>query len=240
MAEVWYWAGVVTPWIILAVCSLVGLVGTLLPAVPGGALILLGAWIFAFWTGFQRMAMEPPEPWLLGWPTLTMVTLLAIVGGVGQYFVSGLGARKFGASNWGVAGALVGFVVGLMFTPVGALIGAFVGAAAVEYLIKVRRRARAEEIGEPTESAEPADEILGDPADGGELLPEPAPGDEVGLPAGSSRWSKVGGALKREGRDAGKASLAGFGAVLGAVASFVFEFVFGLMMILVIVLGLLI
>lgn len=240
MAEVWYWIGVVTPWVVLAVCSLVGLVGTLLPAVPGGALILLGTWVFAFWTGFQRMAMEPPEPWLLGWPTLTLVTLLAIVGGVGQYFVSGLGARKFGASNWGVAGALVGFVVGLMFTPLGALIGAFLGAAAVEYFIKVRRRAPTEEPGEPPAGAEIADEIPGDREDGGELLPEPVPGDEACLPAESSRWSKVGGVLKREGRDAGKASLAGFGAVLGAVASFVFEFVFGLMMILVVILGLLI
>ena len=75
MAEVWHWIGVILPWLILVVCSLVGLVGTLLPAVPGGALILLGTWVFALWTGFQRMAMEPPQPWLLGWPTLTLVTL---------------------------------------------------------------------------------------------------------------------------------------------------------------------
>lgn len=234
MAEVWYWIGVVVPWVILVVCSLVGLVGTLLPAVPGGALILLGTWIFAFWTGFQRMAMEPPQPWLIGWPTLTLVTLLAIVGGVGQYFVSGLGARKFGASNWGVAGALAGFVIGLTFTPIGALIGAFVGAAAVEYLVALHRRTRVPAPGEEVPKDDEV-EVLDAPVEetGEAGLPAPVDGDAV-----SSRWHRVGGALKREGKDAGKASLAGFGAVLGAVASFIFEFVFGLMMILVIIVGL--
>ncbi len=234
MAEVWHWIGVILPWLILVVCSLVGLVGTLLPAVPGGALILLGTWVFALWTGFQRMAMEPPQPWLLGWPTLTLVTLLAIVGGVGQYFVSGFGAKKFGASNWGVAGALAGFVIGLTFTPIGSLIGAFVGAALVEYLVTLHRRTRVPAPGEMEEGEEVVEvlDAVVEEVDGAGL---PARVDDDGAP---SRWNRVGGALKREGRDAGKASLAGFGAVLGAVASFIFEFVFGLMMVLVIILGL--
>ena len=212
MAEIWQWLEVFLPWVVLVLCSIVGLVGTLLPAVPGGALILLGTWIFAFWTGFQRMAVG--EEWLLGWPTLTLVTVLALVGGIGQYFVSGLGAKQFGASKWGVVGALVGFVVGLIFTPIGSLIGAFVGAALVEYLLHVRRRPAAEEPAAPPEAGED----------------EPPPG----------RWSRVRSFARREGRDAGKASLAGVGAVVGAAASFVFEFVFGLLMVLVVVVGLIV
>jgi len=224
MAEIWQWLEVFLPWVVLVVCSIVGLVGTLLPAVPGGALILLGAWIFAFWTGFQRMAVG--QEWLLGWPTLTLVTMLALIGGIGQYVVSGLGAKQFGASKWGVAGALVGFVVGLLFTPVGSLIGAFVGAALVEYLLHVRRRNRAggEEV-PAEEGVEPAEAPTPDPVDG-----EPEAG----------RWDRVKRVARREGRDAGKATLAGVGAVFGAAASFVFEFVFGLLMVLVIVVGLIV
>jgi len=178
------------------------------------------------------------------------------VGGIGQYFVSGYGARKFGASRWGAIGALIGFLVGmLVFPPLGALIGAFLGAVAVELIrlnIADRKREQASlrsgeagaELLEPGPEGEAGDDAI--PADApsdlaaGDTDPEPG---EAGPPAKLGAWartqdwfSQIGGS-KLSGQTK-QATLAGVGAVLGAVGSFLFEFVFGVVMVLAIVVGL--
>lgn len=123
MTEIWAVVLPVLPWLVLAICVVVGLAGTLLPGIPGGGLILIGIWVFAVWTDFE---------WL-GWPTLTLATVLGTIGFVGQYLVSSYGAQKFGASKWGAVGAAVGFLGGMLFwPPFGGLVGAFLGALTVE------------------------------------------------------------------------------------------------------------
>jgi uncharacterized protein len=253
-----FWASVMAalPWVILALCTVVGLAGTLLPGIPGGGLILAGVVTFAIWTGFE---------WL-SWPTLVLVSLLALVGGIGQYFVSSYGARKFGASRWGAVGAAIGFFVGLVFSPIGALAGAFAGAMVVELIrhrradnIAERERQKlAEEKGELLPALEPDDEPL---AESPPPPPEDEPGTELVLAADHERWqdrfkaharnlrTRTGDGLRRAGEAVGesklpgqtrKATMAGVGAVVGAVGSFLFEFVFGLIMVLVILVGLLV
>jgi hypothetical protein len=44
-------------------------------------------------------------------------------------------ARRFGASKWGVIGAIIGLIVGFFVGgPLGAILGPFVGAAALELI----------------------------------------------------------------------------------------------------------
>jgi hypothetical protein len=113
----------------------VGLAGLLLPAVPGSPLIVLGIAVIAWADGFAR----------IGVGTLLVVSLLGVVSWVTDYVAGALGARRMGASRWGVAGGFVGLLAGLPFGLPGLVLGPGLGAAALEYYKDpdARRAARA-------------------------------------------------------------------------------------------------
>lgn len=115
---------------ILWVCSLVliivGLVGTVLPALPGTTLIYAGLLLAAWGDGFAYVS---------GW-TMAFLGLLTVLA-FGVDLVSGsIGAKKTGASREAVVGAAVGAIVGLFFGFVGVFIGPFIGAVLGEYLVR--------------------------------------------------------------------------------------------------------
>jgi len=111
-------------WIVALALIVVGLVGVLLPALPGPALVLGGIAIVAGIDGFERIGY-----WTLAWSAV--LTVLAI--GV-DYAAQALGARQFGGSGWGILGAVCGLVVGLFFAPLGILLGPAFGAALLELI----------------------------------------------------------------------------------------------------------
>jgi uncharacterized protein YqgC (DUF456 family) len=45
-----------------------------------------------------------------------------------------LGAKRYGASKWGVWGSVLGMVIGIFWSPFAMLVGAFIGAVAAEWL----------------------------------------------------------------------------------------------------------
>jgi uncharacterized protein YqgC (DUF456 family) len=102
---------------------LAGLAGVVLPLLPGALLLFFGA-VLIGWAGRFE---------LVGWPTLTVVGLLAVAIWVLDWVAVGIGAKATGASRWAVAGASIGLVVGLFFGPVGLLLGPAVGAVLLEY-----------------------------------------------------------------------------------------------------------
>lgn len=104
----------------------VGLVGTILPAIPGVPLIFLGLFVAAWAEGFQHVGMA----------TITVLGVMALVAYGVDLAAGALGARKFGASRLAVVGAMVGAVVGLFMGIPGVLIGPFVGAAAGELVAR--------------------------------------------------------------------------------------------------------
>ena len=103
---------------------LVGLVGTVLPALPDIPLI----WLAALGYGFLVEWADPSLGYFIA------ISVLGLLGVVTELWVSGLGAKAGGASLLGVLG---GFALGALglFTagPVGAVIGLLVGTFAVEY-----------------------------------------------------------------------------------------------------------
>jgi uncharacterized protein YqgC (DUF456 family) len=117
-------------WTLSAVLIAVGVAGTVLPALPGTALvlggILLGAWI----DDFSRV----------GWGSLGAITFLAVLAWVLDYVAGLLGARRAGASRQALIGAGVGTVVGLFMGLVGVLFMPLVGAALGEYLARRDQR----------------------------------------------------------------------------------------------------
>jgi uncharacterized protein YqgC (DUF456 family) len=102
---------------------LIGLIGSVLPFIPGSPLILLGAFIYAWYTDFL----------VVTWGTLVILLLLTVLSQILDYLASILGAKKFGASRWGMSGAFLGGIIGLFSGGIlGILIGPFIGALLLE------------------------------------------------------------------------------------------------------------
>jgi uncharacterized protein YqgC (DUF456 family) len=116
-----------------------GLAGTVLPALPGTLLILLGIWLGAWVEDFNR----------IGATTLAIETVLALLSWVLDYLSGVLGARRAGASRAALAGAALGTVAGIFAGFVGVLLLPFVGAAVGEYLAR-RDERRALHVGVAT------------------------------------------------------------------------------------------
>jgi len=104
--------------VIVAVLMLAGLVGAVLPLLPGTPLVFAGALVYAIATGFAPV----------GAGRLVLLALLAIAGWGLEHVAGALGARRAGGSRAAVVGALLGAVVGLAFAPLGLLLGPLAGA----------------------------------------------------------------------------------------------------------------
>lgn len=116
-------------WFVTISLLVIGLVGCVVPVLPGHLVILAGA------VGYRLMV--GPSAGIAWWGFAILVLLMA----VSQAFeiVSGsLGAKWFGGSRWGAVGALVGAVVGLFFLPFGLLVGPLAGAFGFEFLFAKR------------------------------------------------------------------------------------------------------
>ncbi len=113
-------------WTLSVALILLGLAGTVLPALPGTAFVLggivLGAWI----DDFTRV----------GTTTLVVVGVLAVLAWVLDYVAGLLGAKRAGASRQALVGAAVGTVLGLFMGIVGVLFMPLVGAAVGEYMAR--------------------------------------------------------------------------------------------------------
>jgi hypothetical protein len=111
-------------WILAVLLILIGVAGTLLPALPGIPLIFGGVLLAAWIEDFQRI-----PGWILG-----VLAVLAVIGIAVDYVAAALSARRVGASRAGIVGAALGTVAGvvtglwgLVFMPlVGAAIGEFI------------------------------------------------------------------------------------------------------------------
>ena len=104
---------------------ILGLLGSVLPILPGPPLGFAGLLLMAL----ARHFSEPLTPILI--LALALATLGVILF---DYLLPVLMSKKYGASKWGVGGSVIGMVVGLFFSPLGALLGAFVGAVAGEWI----------------------------------------------------------------------------------------------------------
>ena len=113
-----------TDLIIALVLMLVGTVGAIVPVLPGPPIVWLGALYYAWQTNFVE----------IGYGTLLILGVLAIVGGTSELWLGYLGARSAGASGWATLASLVGGIIGLIvLNVVGLVVGSLVGIALVEY-----------------------------------------------------------------------------------------------------------
>ena len=122
--------------VVTLIAMFVGLVGSVLPALPGVALIFISALVYAFSTGFEVVG---------GW-VVALLGLFAALALVADFVGTSYGARRFGASNWGTAGGaiggIVGALVGLLFLGIGSLFGLILGSVAGVFLGEYLKRRR--------------------------------------------------------------------------------------------------
>jgi uncharacterized protein YqgC (DUF456 family) len=105
-------------WTLSAILVVVGLLGVVLPAIPGAPVLFVGLLVAAWTENFQ----------FVGWGTLAILAFLAFLTYAVDFMAGAFGAKKFGASRRSVIGAAIGGVVGLFFGLPGVIIGPFAGA----------------------------------------------------------------------------------------------------------------
>jgi len=114
-------------WMILAaILVLVGIAGTILPALPGLPLVFAGLLLAAWADGFQHVS---------GW-TIAMLGVIAAVAMLADFVSSLFGTKVAGASKWAMVGAGVGTLVGIFFGIPGLLLGPFIGAVGAELIYR--------------------------------------------------------------------------------------------------------
>ncbi|KAB8180694.1 DUF456 family protein [Lysobacter maris] len=123
-------------YILASVLIVIGIAGTVLPALPGVPLVFIGM-LLAAWTGdFQQVGWMP----LVALGALTVLSLLV------DFAATAMGAKRVGASRLALIGAMIGTFAGLMFGFVGIFVGPFVGALVGE-LIDTRHMGKATRVG---------------------------------------------------------------------------------------------
>ncbi len=124
-------------WILLIISILLiltGIIGCLLPVLPGPPFSFLGI-LFLHISSFAEIKIE----WLI------IYAFLAIIVTLLDYVVPIWGTKKFGGSKRGILGSTIGLIVGLIILPIlgitigpfgvlGILLGPFLGAYIGEYM----------------------------------------------------------------------------------------------------------
>lgn len=100
---------------------LVGVAGTIIPALPGIPMIFAGAWLIGYMEDYQYF----------GWGTLIALGILTVISLIIDWVSQTMGAQKAGATKLGLSGAFLGTIIGIPFGLVGIFLfpvfGAFIG-----------------------------------------------------------------------------------------------------------------
>lgn len=112
-------------WTLTLVVMFAGLLGTILPLLPGTTIILAAA------VGHHLLLGEAQS---IGWWTIAGLTLLTALSYLVDFVSGAMGAKYFGATRWGAIGGILGAIVGIFFGIVGIFIGPLVGALLGELL----------------------------------------------------------------------------------------------------------
>lgn len=104
-------------------CGIIGLLGAIIPVLPGTLLSLAGL-ILAYFTYGSEITVNM----LIIWSIISVFVVIL------DYILPGYFSKRFGGTKSGVTGATVGVILGMFFGPVGIIFGPFIGAVAGELL----------------------------------------------------------------------------------------------------------
>jgi hypothetical protein len=111
--------------IVVFLLIFIGIVGTIIPLIPGIPLIFISISAYGWYEGFQQIT--PRYLVILG-----AVTVLSVII---DYLSTSIGAKYSGSSKKGIWGAFLGTFIGaIFFPPLGILLGPWLGAFIGEYI----------------------------------------------------------------------------------------------------------
>lgn len=109
--------------ILSIILFIMGIVGTILPVLPGAVLIYGGMLLYGILTQFATLDAN-----FFILQALVLVLIFFI-----DFFASAIGIQSFGGSKQAVWGAAIGIILGLIFFgPLGMIVGPFLGAVITE------------------------------------------------------------------------------------------------------------
>jgi len=111
--------------ILAALLIIVGIVGSIVPVLPGPPIGYGGLLVLHFFTNYGFSTTS-----------LVVVGILTVLVVVLDYVIQIYGVKKYGGGKMAINGTVVGFIVGLVFGPVGMVLGPFLGAFAGALLEK--------------------------------------------------------------------------------------------------------
>lgn len=120
-------------WLLTGSLLLVGVIGSVVPLLPGPFLIFIAGLLHTF--------LRPESA--MSWPGILLLTLLLVLAYVVDMAAGAVGARWFGASRWGIVGVFVGGIAGLFFAPLGFILGPILGGLLFELVFAKKRMAPA-------------------------------------------------------------------------------------------------
>jgi uncharacterized protein YqgC (DUF456 family) len=112
-------------WVFTVVLFAVGLIGTVLPVFPGTIIILAGAIIHHVMLGPEKS---------IGWRIIAVLVLLTLATYALDFLSGYFGAKYFGATRWGMFGAILGALIGIFFGIIGLFVGPVIGAILGEFI----------------------------------------------------------------------------------------------------------
>ncbi len=116
-------------WLVLGgIFAVVGLLGTVLPVLPGAPLAYATLWM-----------MWLADPTSVSVTSFVVMGILMVILTILDYVAPIWLTRRGGGTKYGERGATIGLVVGLFLGPLGIIFGPFVGALIGELLAKTPR-----------------------------------------------------------------------------------------------------
>lgn len=136
----WQNVGTGAAWVVTVCLLLAGVVGCVLPVLPGHLIILIAA--------IAHRLMLGADSGLRWWSFVVLVLLMAM-SQTFEMLSGAAGSKWFGGTRWGAVGALIGTIVGLFFLPFGLLLGPLIGAfvGEIAFARKHPREAAASGVG---------------------------------------------------------------------------------------------
>lgn len=117
-------------------CGIIGVLGAVLPVLPGPALSFVGM-VLAHFNGGDTIT----ERMLWIWGIITIVVSIL------DYILPGYFSKIFGGTKAGITGATIGVFVGVFMGPLGIILGPFVGAVIGELLHEKKNLDKAITVG---------------------------------------------------------------------------------------------
>lgn len=109
--------------ILAVLAGIIGIAGSILPGLPGTPVSWVGMLILYIWgTGTDRFGNEMSLKTLIIWGVV--VAVVSVI----DYIVPMYFTKITGGSKYAERGAMIGLIAGIFLTPVGMILGSFLGA----------------------------------------------------------------------------------------------------------------